>query len=59
MVSEGGVLGGVRGAADVVAGIHLRTVNASHGAATQAVRAQIERALYHDEIVRILKNDPK
>ena len=58
MVAEIDALGGVMGAAADVAGIHFRTLNASHGAATQALRAQIDRALYHDEIVRILKNYP-
>ena len=58
MVAEIDALGGVMGAAADVAGIHFRTLNASHGAATQALRAQIDRARYHDEIVRILKNYP-
>ena len=35
-------------------GIHWRTLNATHGAATQALRAQIDRNLYHRAIVDIL-----
>ncbi len=54
MVAEIDALGGVMGAAADAAGIHFRTLNASHGAATQALRAQIDRALYHKEIVKIL-----
>ena len=56
MVAEIDALGGVMGAAADVAGIHFRTLNASHGAATQALRAQIDRALYHNEIVKILRD---
>lgn len=58
MVAEIDALGGIMGAAADAAGIQFRTLNASHGAATQALRAQIDRALYHDEIVRILQNYP-
>lgn len=54
MVAEIDALGGVMGRAADVAGIHFRTLNASHGAATQALRAQIDRKLYHDAIVKIL-----
>ena len=36
------------------AGIHWSTLNATHGAATQALRAQIDRTLYHNAIVDIL-----
>lgn len=56
MVAEIDALGGVMGMAADAAGIHFRTLNASHGAATQALRAQIDRELYHKEIVKILKN---
>ena len=56
MVAEIDALGGVMGAAADVAGIHFRTLNASHGAATQALRAQIDRELYHNEIVKILRD---
>ena len=54
MVAEIDALGGVMGQAADAAGIHFRTLNASHGAATQALRAQIDRKLYHDAIVKIL-----
>ena len=54
MVAEIDALGGVIGRAADAAGIHFRTLNASHGAATQALRAQIDRSLYHDAIVKIL-----
>ena len=54
MVAEIDALGGVMGRAADAAGIHFRTLNASHGAATQALRAQIDRKLYHDAIVKIL-----
>ena len=40
------------------AGIHWRTLNATHGAATQALRAQIDRNFYHDAVMRILKATP-
>ncbi|HIU65580.1 MAG TPA: tRNA uridine-5-carboxymethylaminomethyl(34) synthesis enzyme MnmG [Candidatus Enterousia avicola] len=56
MVAEIDAMGGVMGRAADAAGIHFRTLNASHGAATQALRAQIDRKLYHKEIVKILKN---
>ena len=54
MVAEMSALGGVMGRAADRAGIHWRTLNASHGAATQALRAQIDRDLYHNAIVDIL-----
>lgn len=54
MVAEIDALGGVMGRAADAAGIHFRTLNASHGAATQALRAQIDRKLYHNTIVKIL-----
>ena len=54
MVAEIDALGGVMGRAADAAGIHFRTLNASHGAATQALRAQIDRNLYHDAITQIL-----
>lgn len=58
MVAEIDALGGVMGRAADRAGIHWRTLNASHGAATQALRAQIDRGLYHQAIVNILKDTP-
>lgn len=54
MVAEIDALGGVMGRAADASGIHFRTLNASHGAATQALRAQIDRDLYHSAIVKIL-----
>ncbi len=54
MVAEIDALGGVMPRAADMAGIHFRTLNASHGPATQALRAQIDRNLYHDAIVKIL-----
>lgn len=56
MVAEIDALGGVMPIAADMAGIHFRTLNASHGAATQALRAQIDRKLYHKAIVEILTN---
>lgn len=54
MVAEMSALGGVMGRAADRSGIHWRTLNATHGAATQALRAQIDRDLYHNAIVDIL-----
>ena len=54
MVAEIDAMGGIMGRAADAAGIHFRTLNASHGAATQALRAQIDRNLYHDAITQIL-----
>ena len=54
MVAEIDSLGGVMGRAADSAGIHFRTLNASHGAATRALRAQIDRNLYHDAVMKIL-----
>ena len=54
MVAEMDAFGGVMPRAADQAGIHWRTLNATHGAATQALRAQIDRDLYHNAIVDIL-----
>lgn len=54
MVAEMAALGGVMGRAADKSGIHWRTLNATHGAATQALRAQIDRDLYHNAIIEIL-----
>lgn len=54
MVAEMDALGGVMPVAADMAGIHFRTLNASHGPATQALRAQIDRTMYHDAVVQIL-----
>ena len=56
MVAEMAVFGGVMPRGADTAGIHWRTLNASHGAATQALRAQIDRNLYHNAVMDILKN---
>ncbi len=54
MVAEIDAFGGVMPQAADRAGIHWRTLNATHGAATQALRAQIDRNMYHNAIVDIL-----
>ncbi len=56
MVAEMAAFGGVMPRAADSAGIHFRMLNASHGAATRALRAQIDRDLYHKSVMRILKN---
>lgn len=58
MVAETAAFGGVMPASADSAGIHFRTLNASHGAATRALRAQIDRDLYHNVVMKIL-NDTK
>ena len=55
MVAEMAALGGVMPFAADSAGIHWRTLNATHGAATQALRAQIDRKFYHDNVMKILE----
>lgn len=54
MIAEMDAFGGVMPRAADRAGIHWRTLNATHGAATRALRAQIDRDLYHSAIVDIL-----
>ncbi len=54
MVAEIDALGGVMGRAADRSGIHWRTLNATHGAATRALRAQIDRDLYHRAVVDLL-----
>lgn len=56
MVAEMAALGGVMPRAADSAGIHWRTLNATHGAATQALRAQIDRNFYHDAVMKILND---
>ena len=56
MIAEMDVFGGVMPRAADRAGIHWRTLNATHGPATQALRAQIDRDLYHQAVVDILTN---
>lgn len=58
MVAEIDAMGGVMPRAADMAGIHFRTLNASHGAATRALRAQIDRELYHNAVVKILGDLP-
>lgn len=58
MVAEIDAFGGVMPRAADAAGIHFRTLNASHGAATRALRAQIDREIYHNAVVDILNNTP-
>ena len=58
MVSEIDAMGGVMPRAADAAGIHFRTLNASHGAATRALRAQIDREMYHNAVVKILSKQP-
>ena len=56
MVAEIAVFGGVMPFAADSSGIHWRTLNATHGAATRALRAQIDRTFYHNAVMDILKN---
>ncbi|MBP5485910.1 MAG: tRNA uridine-5-carboxymethylaminomethyl(34) synthesis enzyme MnmG [Alphaproteobacteria bacterium] len=56
MVAEIDAFAGVMPRAADIAGIHFRTLNASHGPATQALRAQIDRKLYHNAVMKILQN---
>lgn len=58
MVSEIDAMGGVMPRAADAAGIHFRTLNASHGAATRALRAQIDREMYHNAVVKVLSEQP-
>ena len=54
MIAEMDAFAGVMPRAADAAGIHFRTLNASHGAATRALRAQIDRELYHNAVKKIL-----
>lgn len=54
MVAEIATFGGVMPRGADSAGIHWRTLNATHGAATQALRAQIDRNFYHNAVMKIL-----
>jgi len=58
MVAEIDAMGGVMGRAADAAGIHFRMLNASHGAATRALRAQIDRGRYHAAVMDILRTTP-
>ena len=55
MVAEMAAMGGIMPNAADSSGIHWRTLNATHGAATQALRAQIDRTFYHNAVMKILK----
>ncbi|MCL1901996.1 MAG: tRNA uridine-5-carboxymethylaminomethyl(34) synthesis enzyme MnmG [Alphaproteobacteria bacterium] len=54
LVSEIDALGGIMPVAADMAGIHFRTLNASHGPATRALRAQIDRTLYRAAVKNLL-----
>lgn len=54
LIAEIDALGGVMPIAADMSGIHWRMLNATHGAATRALRAQIDRNLYHGAIKSIL-----
>ncbi|MBR1380445.1 MAG: tRNA uridine-5-carboxymethylaminomethyl(34) synthesis enzyme MnmG [Alphaproteobacteria bacterium] len=56
MIAEIYALGGVMPNAADAAGIHWRNLNATHGPATQALRAQIDRDLYHTAVMSILSH---
>lgn len=56
MIAEMAAMGGVMPRAADKSGIHWRTLNASHGAATQALRAQIDRKLYHNAMMDLLRD---
>ena len=56
MVAEMAAFCGVMPRGADSAGIHFRTLNATHGAATRALRAQIDRDLYHNAVMKILQN---
>lgn len=55
MIAEMAAMGGVMPRASDKSGIHWRNLNASHGAATQALRAQIDRKLYHNAMMDLLQ----
>ncbi|MDR0741533.1 MAG: tRNA uridine-5-carboxymethylaminomethyl(34) synthesis enzyme MnmG [Rickettsiales bacterium] len=54
IVAEINAMGGVMPQAADVSGIHWRLLNATHGAATQALRAQIDRRLYRNAVAKLL-----
>jgi tRNA uridine 5-carboxymethylaminomethyl modification enzyme len=58
LVAEINALGGIMPVAADLSGIHFRVLNASHGAATRALRAQIDRKAYKKNIRDILLNYP-
>src|ERR1700690_2514865 len=59
LVKEIDALGGARALAADLAGIQLRTLNASKGPAVRATRAQADRQLYKRAIRRMLEAQPQ
>src|SRR5574344_251680 len=57
IVAEIDAFGGIIPIAADMAGIHWRLLNATHGAATQALRAQIDRMIYHNAIKKLLNQN--
>ncbi len=55
LVKEVDAMGGIMGRAADKCGIHFRTLNARKGPAVRATRAQIDRALYRNEIRAVLE----
>lgn len=53
MIAEIATLGGIMPMAADMSGIHFRMLNKSHGPATQALRAQIDRNLYRKAIQQL------
>jgi tRNA uridine 5-carboxymethylaminomethyl modification enzyme len=58
LVREIDALGGLMGEAADACAIHLRTLNASKGAAVRATRAQIDRVLYRRHVRAVLESTP-
>jgi tRNA uridine 5-carboxymethylaminomethyl modification enzyme len=58
LVKEIDALGGLMARAADRAGIHFRTLNARKGPAVRATRAQVDRALYRQEVRSALESQP-
>lgn len=58
LVREVDALGGLMGLVTDEAGIQFRLLNRSRGPAVQAPRAQADKALYHEVMLRRLKSTP-
>jgi len=58
LVREIDALGGAMARAADLAGIHIRTLNASKGPAVRATRAQADRQLYRQAVRSMLENQP-